>query len=167
MSAGSIVAAERMKEVFVPLRGLTAAEVSERLREFGPNDPAPGRRGALFHELLLLFVNPLVVILLIDSILSAVLGQRTDAVIIFVIAMSSVAINFFQTYRSGTAIRRLQDHVCLTASVLRDETWQEIRRDQVVPGDIVRLAAGDLVPADGRLVQSRDLFVQQAELTGE
>jgi len=167
MSAGSIVAAERTEEVLAPLRGLTAAEASERLREFGPNDPAPRRRVALFQELLLLFVNPLVVILLIASILSAVLGQRTDAVIIFVIAMSSVAINFFQTYRSGTAIRRLQEHVCLTASVLRDETWQEIRRDQVVPGDIVRLAAGDLVPADGRLVQSRDLFVQQAALTGE
>src|SRR6516164_754911 len=128
MSAGSIVAAERTEEVLAPLRGLTAAEASERLREFGPNDPAPRRRGALFHELLLLFINPLVVILLVASILSAVLGQRADAAIIFVIAMSSVAINFFQTYKSGRAIRRLREHVCLTASVLRDEQWQDVRR---------------------------------------
>ena len=167
MSAGNVATAERTKEALATLLGLTAAEASERLREFGPNDPAPPRRGALFQELLLLLVNPLVVILLIASILSAALGQRTDAIIIFVIAMSSVAINFFQTYRSGQAIRRLQEHVCLTASVLRDERWQEIRRDEVVPGDIVRLAAGDLVPADGKLEQSRDLFVQQAALTGE
>ena len=167
MSVGNVATAERTKEALATLLGLTAAEASERLREFGPNDPAPPRRGALFQELLLLLVNPLVVILLIASILSAALGQRTDAVIIFVIAMSSVAINFFQTYRSGQAIRRLQEHVCLTASVLRDERWQEIRRDEVVPGDIVRLAAGDLVPADGKLEQSRDLFVQQAALTGE
>src|SRR6516164_6383279 len=166
MSAGSIVAAERTEEVLAPLRGLTAAEASERLREFGPNDPAPRRRGALFQELLLLFVNPLVVILLIASILSAVLGQRTDAVIIFVIAMSSVAINFFQTYRSGKAIRRLREHVSLIATVMRDGAWRDIRRDEVVPGDLVRLSAGDLVPADGRVLESRDLFVQQAALTG-
>jgi Mg2+-importing ATPase len=167
MSAGSIATAARTKQAIAPLRGLTGAEASERLREFGPNDPAPRRRGALFHELLLLFINPLVVILLVASILSAVLGQRADAAIIFVIAMSSVAINFFQTYKSGRAIRRLREHVCLTASVLRDEQWQDVRRDEVVPGDIVRLAAGDLVPADGRLIESRDLFVQQAALTGE
>jgi P-type Mg2+ transporter len=167
MNAGSVATAERTKEALAPLRGLTGAEASERLREFGPNDPAPRRRGALFHELLLLFINPLVVILLIASILSAVLGQRADAVIIFVIAMSSVAINFVQTYRSGHAIRRLQGHVCLTASVFRDERWQDVRRDEVVPGDIVRLGAGDLVPADGTLVESRDLFAQQAALTGE
>jgi P-type Mg2+ transporter len=167
MNMGSVATAEKTKEAPAPLRGLTAAEASERLRRFGPNDPAPHRRGAFFRELLLLFVNPLVVILLIASILSAVLGQRTDAVIIFVIAMSSVAINFFQTYRSSHAIRRLQEHVCLTASVLRGERWQDTPRDEVVPGDIVRLAAGDLIPADGRLLESRDLFVQQAALTGE
>lgn len=150
-----------------PVHGLTEEEASKRLREFGPNDPAPHRHGELIFELLLLFVNPLVVILLVASILSAVLGQGVDAIIIFVIAMSSVAINFFQTYRSGKAIRRLREHVSLTASVLRDGVWREVRRDAIVPGDVVRLAAGDLVPADGRLLESRDLFVQQAALTGE
>lgn len=150
-----------------PLRGLTDEEAAQRLREFGPNDPAPRRHGELLFELLSLFVNPLVVILLVASILSALLGQRADAVIIFVIAMSSVALNFFQTYRSGTAIRRLRERVCLTASVLREGAWRDVRRDEIVPGDVVRLGAGDMVPADGLLLESRDLFVQQAALTGE
>jgi Mg2+-importing ATPase len=149
------------------LRGLTNEEAGCRLRDFGPNDPTPRRHGELAFELLVLFVNPLVVILLVASVLSAVLGQRADAVIIFVIAMSSVAINFVQTYRSGKAIRRLREHVSLTASVLREGVWRDVRRDEVVPGDVVRLAAGDLVPADGRLLESRDLFIQQAALTGE
>jgi Mg2+-importing ATPase len=151
----------------LPLKGLREDEAAERLRQFGSNDPAPRPQSELLFELLLLFVNPLVVILLIASILSVVLGQHADAVIIFVIAMSSVAINFFQTYRSGKAIRKLREHVSLTATVMRDGTWRDIRRDEIVPGDLVRLAAGDLVPADGRLLESRDLFVQQAALTGE
>jgi Mg2+-importing ATPase len=147
--------------------GLTNEEAARRLRDFGPNDPTPRRHGELAFELLVLFVNPLVVILLVASVLSAVLGQRADAVIIFVIAMSSVAVNFLQTYRSGKAIRRLREHVSLTASALREGVWRDVRRDEVVPGDLVRLAAGDLVPADGRLLESRDLFIQQAALTGE
>ena len=167
MNARVAVTSEETRQAPRPLCGLTEEEAARLLREFGPNDPAPRRHGELVFELLLLFINPLVVILLIASILSAVLGQRADAVIIFVIAMSSVAINFFQTYRSGKAIRRLREHVSLRASVLRGGTWRDVRRDEIVPGDVVRLTAGDLVPADGRLLESRDLFLQQAALTGE
>src|SRR5438094_967466 len=79
----------------------------------------------------------------------------------------SVAIDFVQTYRSQRAIQKLQEHVSLTATVLRDGRWQEIKRQEVVPGEIVRLSAGDLVPADGELLEARDLYVQQAALTGE
>ena len=149
MEAGVTVTMEGATRAPASVSGLTQAEASERLREFGPNDPSPRRRGRIFFELLVLFVNPLVVILLVASVLSAVLGQRTDAAIIFVIAMSSVAINFVQTYRSEKAIRRLREHVCLTASVLRDGAWRDIPRDGIVPGDVVRLGAGDLGPADG------------------
>ena len=78
-----------------------------------------------------------------------------------------VTINFVQTYRSQRAIQRLREHVSLTATVLRDAKWQEVKRHDVVPGDLVRLSAGDLVPADGQLLEARDLYVQQAALTGE
>jgi P-type Mg2+ transporter len=155
------------KQRTIMLRGLTEAEAASRLREIGPNDPAPRRRGALALEFLSLLLNPLVVILLLASILSTVLGQITDAIIIFVIAMSSVAINFAQTYSSGKAVQKLREHVSLTASVFRDGVWRDVRRENLVPGDVVRLGAGDLVPADGKLLDSRDLFVQEAALTGE
>lgn len=147
--------------------GLTDPQAAERLRQYGPNDPAPRRHGTLAVELLLLLVNPLVIILLVASLVSLVLGQRADAAIILVIAMSSVAINFVQTYRSGKAIEALREHVSLTATVMRNGSWGDLKRDELVPGDVVRLSAGDLVPADGRLLESRDLFVQQGALTGE
>jgi P-type Mg2+ transporter len=147
--------------------GLSQREAEARLRQVGLNDPSPRKRGALLMELLVLFVNPLVIILLIAVLISIVVGQVTDAAIIFLIAMLSVAINFIQTYRSERSVRRLREHVSLTASILRDGIWQELRRETVVPGDLVRLSAGDLVPADGFLLESRDLYVQQAALTGE
>ena len=149
------------------LQGLTQREAEDRLRQVGPNDPSPRKRGALLFELALLFLNPLVVILLIASLISVAVGQATDAAIIFVIAMLSVVINFVQTYRSERAVQKLREHVSLTSLALRDGNWREIKRENLVPGDLVRLAAGDLVPADGRLVQSRDLYVQEAALTGE
>lgn len=147
--------------------GLTSDEAAGRLARFGPNDPTPVRRGALAIEILLLFLNPLVVILLVAALISAVLGERIDAGIIVLIVFLSIAINFTQTYRSRRAINRLREHVSLTATVLRDGTWQEVKRHEVVPDDIVRLSAGDLIPADAQLLEARDLFVQQAALTGE
>jgi P-type Mg2+ transporter len=78
-----------------------------------------------------------------------------------------VTIDFLQTYRSDRAIERLREHVSLTATVLRDGQWQEIKRQDVVPGDIVRLCAGIWFRADGQLLEARDLYVQQGALTGE
>ena len=147
--------------------GLSSEEAARRLDEFGPNDPAHSKRSSVFLELLLLFFNPLVMILLIAALASFVLGDRADASIILIIILLSVSINFAQSYRSQKAIDRLRDRVSTTATVLRDGKWGEIRRREIVPGDIIRLCAGDLVPADAQLLESRDLYVQQAALTGE
>lgn len=166
----SSISATLPKDARLPeavLIGLTTLEAEERLSEYGPNDPTPVRRGALAFELLVLFLNPLVIILLVASLVSAILGQTVDAGIIFLMVVLGVTINFIQTYRSQRAIRRLREHVSLTATVLRDGKWQEVKRHEVVPDDVVRLSAGDLVPADGRLFEARDLYVQQATLTGE
>ena len=149
------------------LVGLTSQEAEARLSKYGPNDPSAKRRAAFAFELLHLFLNPLVIILLVASVISALLGQKIEAEIIFVIVVFSVTIDFAQTYRSQRAIHRLQEHVSLTATVMRDGQWQEINRREVVPGDFVRLSAGDLVPADGQLIEAHDLYVQQAALTGE
>lgn len=147
--------------------GLTSLEAEARLKQFGPNDPTPAGRRSVFAELLLLFVNPLVIILLIAAGISGFIGQMLDAVIIVGMVLTGVSINFYQTYRSTIAIENLRARVAPTATVLRDGRWQEIDRKQLVPGDTIRLCAGDLVPADSGLLTSRDLYVQQAALTGE
>jgi len=147
--------------------GLSSQEATKRLTQYGPNEPAPIKGGAAITELLLLFFNPLVIILLIASLVSAILGNAADAVIIFVLVLLGVSINFAQTYRSQRAIAKLREGVTPTATVLRDRTWQEINRREVVPGDLVRVSAGDMIPADGKLIEASDLYVQQAALTGE
>ena len=111
--------------------------------------------------------NPLVLILVIAATVSAFTGDRVDAAIIGIIVLLSAAIDLSQSYRSQRAVEKLRAQVAPTATVLRDGEWKEIRRRDVVPGDIVRLSAGDLVPADARLLTARDLYVQQAALTGE
>ncbi len=148
-------------------QGLSSQEAAARLSQYGPNDPAPVKRGASVRELVMLFLNPLVIILLIASFASLLLGETTDSLIILVLVLLGVSINFAQTYRSQRAIDRLRENVTPTATVLRDGNWQEIKRHEVVPGDLVRIGAGDLIPADGKLIESRDLYVQQAALTGE
>ena len=147
--------------------GLTSQQADELLKKFGPNDPAPRHRRSTIAELLVLFLNPLIIILLLAAVLAGFLGQLVDAVIIVGMVLVGVAVNFYQTYRSQRAIEELRAQVAPTATVLRDGTWQEIHRHDVVPGDVVRLSAGDLVPADARLLVARDLYAQQAALTGE
>lgn len=147
--------------------GLTQVEAKRRFTQFGPNEPAPVRRTAPLVQLLLLLANPLAIILLVASGISAALGQVINASIIIAMVLFSVTLNFIQTYRSQKAVDSIRKEVAPTASVLRDGKWIEIPRREIVPGDMIRLAAGDLVPADAELLQTRDLHVQQAALTGE
>ncbi len=154
-------------ETQVAITGLTTQEAEARLNQFGPNEPAAAQHHSILSDLLHGFRNPLVLILVIAAAASAFMGDKVDAGIIGVIVLLSAAIDFSQTYRSQRAVEKLRAQVAPTATVLRDGEWKEIRRREVVPGDIVRLSAGDLVPADARLLIARDLYVQQAALTGE
>ena len=147
--------------------GLTASEAEARLSRFGPNEPAETKRRSFSSDLWHAFTNPLVLILVIAATVSAFLGEKTDAAIIATIVLLSIAIDFVQAYRSQSAVEKLRAQVALTATVLRDGEWKELPRREIVPGDLVRLSAGDLVPADARLLKARDLYVLQAALTGE
>jgi Mg2+-importing ATPase len=147
--------------------GLSSDEARRRLADVGPNEPGQRRRGAALGALLTFLANPLVLILLAASGVSALLGDLVNAVLIALMVLLSVLLNFLQTYRSQRAAERLRDTVAPTASVLRDGTWREMARHDLVPGDIIRLSAGDQVPADARLLETRDLHLQQAALTGE
>src|SRR6478672_10797840 len=150
-----------------PEHGLSGTEAARRFVECGPNEPAPVRRLSSLLQLLHLFANPLVIILLIASAIAGSLGQAVDALIIVTMVVLGVAINFWQSYRSQQAAERLRSSVVPTATVERDNAWIEVPMRNVVPGDVFRLSAGDLVPADASLLESRDLSVQQSMLTGE
>jgi len=147
--------------------GLTTHEAATRLDRFGPNEPAETQKHSFLSDILKVFKNPLVLILVLAAIASAFLGEAVDAGIIATVVLLSAAIDLMQTHRSQEAIEQLRQGVAPTATVLRGGEWKEIRRREVVPGDIIRLSAGDLVPADARLLIARDLYVQQAALTGE
>jgi Mg2+-importing ATPase len=147
--------------------GLTADEAARRLTEYGPNEPVRIRRLSALRQLVGLFATPLVAILLVAAVLSAALGQRADAGIIITIVLLGVGISFWQTFRSNRAAERLKTSVMPTATVMRDGGWHEVPLTTVVPGDIFRLSAGDLIPADARLLASKDLAVQESALTGE
>jgi P-type Mg2+ transporter len=159
--------AQLSEQLHASERGLTQAEAQKRLLASGPNEPVAHRQGHSMRHMLAFATNPLVVILLLASLVSGLLNDVANATIIALMVLFSMVLNVVQTYRSQQAAERLRDEVAPTAMVLRDGTWIDLPRRDLVPGDVIRLAAGDRVPADARLLTSRDLHVQQAALTGE
>src|SRR5690242_20607848 len=158
---------ELYRQLGVGPEGLSSAEADRRLARYGPNEPpSASRRGAL-ASLLALFSNPLVLILLAAAVVSGFLRDTVGALLIVTIVVSSTTLNFALGYRSQRAAERLRDAVAPMATVLRDARWLDLPRRALVPGDVIRLCAGDRVPADARLISARDLHVQQAALTGE
>jgi Mg2+-importing ATPase len=147
--------------------GLSQAEAAARLARFGPNRFVERRRTPPWQEFLSHFRNPLVLILLGASGVSALSGAVTDFAIIVAIVLLSVTLDFVQESRANAAADKLRQSVTVRASVVRDGQRQELPVAQLVPGDLVLLAAGDLVPADGVVLAARDFFVNQALLTGE
>ena len=147
--------------------GLDTAEVQSRLTTYGPNDAATVKRSPLWLQFLARFRNPLVIILLVASGLSAATGDVASFVIVVTIVTISMTLDFVQEVRAQNAVEALRRSVAVQATVRRDGASLSVPIDQLVPGDIVELIAGDLVPADSRLLESRDLFVNQALLTGE
>ncbi len=147
--------------------GLTSEEARRRFAATGPNEITTTRRHVGLRQIGALLANPMGLVLLGASAVSAALGETFSASLIVLMVLLSVALNFVQTFRSERAAERLRDTVAPTAKAVRDGIAVEIPRREIVPGDLIQLAAGDRVPADARLVDARDLHVQQAALTGE
>ena len=147
--------------------GLSSAEAAARLTKFGPNLIHGEKRRALALQFLAKFRNPLVIILLIASALSAITGDAASFFIIGTMVLISVTLDFVQEYRAGQAAERLRQSVAVRVQVLRDGKPIEIPLAELVPGDVALLAAGNLIPCDGRVLEAKDFFVNQALLTGE
>ncbi|HWB49095.1 MAG TPA: magnesium-translocating P-type ATPase [Stellaceae bacterium] len=147
--------------------GLDSAEVERRRQTYGRNTFERGRRLSLPIKLLSRFRNPLVLILLAAAIISALTGDVTAFVIISTIVLVSAVLDTTQEYRAERAAENLKIAVALKEQVLRDGKEITVPSEMLVPGDVVLLAAGDLVPADGRVLEARGFFVNEALLTGE
>jgi Mg2+-importing ATPase len=147
--------------------GLDQAEAARRLATHGLNVLRPRREHALALQFLSRFGNPLVILLLVAATISAFTGDVASPVIIALVVVLSVTLDFLQEYRAGRAAERLKQSVALRATVVRSGRAVETTADQIVPGDVVQLKPGSLVPADGRVLVARDFFVNQALLTGE
>jgi P-type Mg2+ transporter len=147
--------------------GLDEAEAARRIATYGPNVLRPRRERAVALQFLSRFGNPLIVLLLAAATISAFTDDVASFVIIVLVVVLSVTLDFVQEYRAGQAAERLKESVALRATVVRGGRPLETTADQIVPGDVVLLKPGGLVPADGRVLEARDCFVNQALLTGE
>jgi len=148
-------------------QGLTQEEAEARLAQYGPNELAPGKKISPVVILLRQFFNLLMVILLIATGVSFLLGEHLDAAVILAIIVACVILGFFQEYRAEQAAAALQELAAPHATVLRDGEEMVIAAREVVPGDVLLIHTGDRIAADARLVQAVNLMVDEAILTGE
>src|ERR1051325_11590224 len=148
-------------------RGLTSAEAAERLTRLGPNTLRATARHGTLVILLQQFRSPIALLLLTTAVLSAFFGARTDAAIILAILVGSGLLGFWQEHGASKAIEALLAMIRTRVRVRRDGAEREIAIEEVVPGDVVVLNAGDSVPADCRLLEAKDLAVDEAALTVE
>ena len=147
--------------------GLTGSEAQKRLDLYGANLLKPPKRTDVFTLLISQFKSPIILILLFATVLSFFLHDAVDAIIILSIVLISGLLGFWQERGASNAIAKLLSIVQIKAAVLRDGKSIEIPVEQIVPGDIVILNAGDIIPGDGLVQDSKDLFVDEAMLTGE
>lgn len=163
--------AENLDQLFQNLGssgdGLKSEEAKSIFQRVGPNRIQSRSRVTPLRLLLNQFINPIVLILISATVISAFLKDWTDAVIILLIVIGSALLSFFQEYNASTAAEKLKEQVSFKTNVIRDGRSISIPTEEVVPGDMVFLSAGNLIPADGRVVEANDFFVNQAVLTGE
>ncbi len=149
------------------LNGLTTAQASQRLQENGRNSLQGKSKITPLKMLLGQFKSPIILILIFATLVSAFVQDWVDAAIILGIVFASAILSFVQEYSANNAAEKLRAQIHVTSRVLRDGKEQIVPNEEVVMGDIVLLSAGNLVPADGIVLEANDFFVNEAVLTGE
>jgi len=162
---------EALRQLRSTSAGLAPEAVAEQLRLVGPNQVAQAARHTIFGELVDRSVNPLNALLLTLAVASYFLGDQRAAIVIAVMVVLSVSLGFLQEHRSNKAADELRQMVQTKVTLRRQgsgtQDHVDVPIDQIVPGDVVLLSAGDMIPADLRLITAKDLFVNQSTLTGE
>ena len=156
-----------LRELESRLDGLSEAEADSRLKQYGLNAIAREERQSALMRLLSNVKNPLVLLLTALGVLSFLTGDLRATTVIFVMVVLGVVLRFYQEMRANNAAEKLKAMVTNTATLVRDGKKAEVPLKMLVPGDIIRMAAGDMVPADVRVLSAKDLFLNQSALTGE
>jgi len=160
-------AGEALESMGAEAGGLTAEQVEKAFEEFGPNDLSHRKELGFFGEILQRCRNPLVIQLLVICAVSIGMGDLRMATVVGAMVVLSVGLAYFQEHRSGKAVEKLREMVQTQCLVTRDGSEVEIPASEIVPGDIITLQAGAIIPADLRLITAKDFFVSQSSLTGE
>jgi Ca2+-transporting ATPase len=147
--------------------GLAAAQIKERLAQYGPNKLVEAEKISALKILLHQFTSPLIYVLLIAGVVTLLLKEYVDSGVIFAVVILNAIIGFIQEYKAEESVQALKKMVVPRARVVRDGKEKEINSEELVPGDMVLLASGAKVPADLRLIQIIELKIDEAMLTGE
>lgn len=147
--------------------GLSGAEATVRLSTYGENTIHANKSSSPLLLFLSQFKSPIILIMLVATGISAATGDWLDSLIIFAIVLGSAVLSFLQEYSAGNAVAMLRSHIQMQCSVLRDGTLTQVPSTKLVPGDVVKLSAGSIVPADGIVLDYEDFLVNQSALTGE
>ena len=147
--------------------GLSSAEARQHLEQYGPNRIAARQQVTILSLLWRQLGSPLVLILIVAAVISLGVGEWVDAGIVLAVVLGSALLGIAQEYRASNAVEKLRSQVTIKSAVLRDGQEQAIPAEELAPGDVVLLKAGALIPADGLVLEARDLYVNQAVLTGE
>jgi len=148
-------------------RGLTTEEAISRSKLFGYNQIDPAKKTHPLRQFFNYFKNPLILILIAAAIVSGLTGQIRSMAIILSMIFLSIVLNFYQERRSSKAAEKIARRLAIRTEALRDGQKQELETKYLVPGDTIYLSAGDIVPADGKLINANDFFLNESSLTGE
>ncbi len=148
-------------------QGLSTLTAEEKIRQLGPNELQEGKKKSIAGMLLAQFKDVMILILLAAAVISGIIGDLTDTIVILVIVLLNAVIGFFQEYRAEKAMQALKQMAVTQARVFRDGSLAWLPATVLVPGDIVLLEAGNAVPADLRIIESVNLKIEEASLTGE
>lgn len=149
------------------LKGLTDEEADERIEKYGYNEIGGEIKKTPLMRLIGNFKNPLVILLAVLALISYITGDMRASLVMVIMVVLGVVLKFVQEVKADESAEKLKSMVRTTATVIRDGEEKEIPLRMVVPGDIIHLASGDMIPADVQLITSKDLFVNQSSLTGE
>jgi P-type Mg2+ transporter len=147
--------------------GLSSERAAGQLRLVGPNSVEDASHLSALRLLLRQFESPLVLVLIFAAVISLVLQQWVDSGIILAIVLASTLLGFFQEYRASAAVEELKQRLALTCHVMRDGVERTVPVSNIVPGDLILLSAGNLIPADGLVIEAEDFLVSEASMTGE